>query len=207
MLIIACPCALGLATPMSIMTATGRGAQAGVLVKDAEALERLAKVDTLIIDKTGTLTEGRPRLTDVVAADGFDEHAVLSLAAALEQGSEHPLAEAIVEGARERGVRFGKAADFEAVTGEGVAGTVDGHAVALGNDAMMRGHRRRHRRSLRARRRVAGGRAQRDVRRHRRPAGRHHRGGRSGQGQRSRCDPRAAGKRAEDHHGDRRQRA
>ena len=138
-LIIACPCALGLATPMSIMTATGRGAQAGVLVKDAEALERLANVDTLIIDKTGTLTEGRPRLTDVVAADGFDEHAVLSLAAALEQGSEHPLAEAIVEGARERGVRFGKASDFEAVTGEGVAGTVDGHAVALGNDAMMRG--------------------------------------------------------------------
>ncbi len=138
-LIIACPCALGLATPMSIMTATGRGAQAGVLVKDAEALERLANVDTLIIDKTGTLTEGRPRLTDVVAADGFDEHAVLSLAAALEQGSEHPLAEAIVEGARERGVTFGKASDFEAVTGEGVAGTVDGHAVALGNDAMMRG--------------------------------------------------------------------
>ena len=103
-LIIACPCALGLATPMSIMTATGRGAQAGVLIKDAEALERFAGVDTLIVDKTGTLTEGRPKLTDVVAADGFDEAELLGLAASLEQGSEHPLAEAIVDGAQERGV-------------------------------------------------------------------------------------------------------
>ncbi len=136
-LIIACPCALGLATPMSIMTATGRGAQAGVLVKDAEALERLSKVDTLIVDKTGTLTEGRPKLTDVVAAEGFDEAELLSLAAALEQGSEHPLAEAIVEGARERGTTVGKVTDFESVTGKGVRGTVDGRAVALGNAAMM----------------------------------------------------------------------
>ncbi|PSJ58466.1 copper-translocating P-type ATPase [Mesorhizobium ephedrae] len=136
-LIIACPCALGLATPMSIMTATGRGAQAGVLVKDAEALERLSKVDTLIVDKTGTLTEGRPKLTDVVAAEGFDEAELLSLAAALEQGSEHPLAEAIVEGARERGTTVEKVTDFESVTGKGVRGTVDGRAVALGNAAMM----------------------------------------------------------------------
>ncbi len=138
-LIIACPCALGLATPMSIMTATGRGAQAGVLIKDAEALERLSRVDTLIVDKTGTLTEGRPKLTDVVAAEGFDETRLLTLAAALEQGSEHPLAEAIVEGARERGVAVDKAEDFEAVTGKGVTGKVAGHAVALGNAAMMQG--------------------------------------------------------------------
>ena len=137
-LIIACPCALGLATPMSIMTATGRGAQAGVLVKDAEALERLSKVDTLIVDKTGTLTEGRPNLTDVVAAEGLDEIDLLALAAALEQGSEHPLAEAIVDGARLREVTIEKASAFEAVTGKGVKGLVAGHAVALGNAAMMK---------------------------------------------------------------------
>lgn len=136
-LIIACPCALGLATPMSIMTATGRGAHAGVLIKDAEALERLSKVDMLIVDKTGTLTEGRPKLTDIIAAEGFEETDLLALAAALEQGSEHPLAEAIVEGARERGVSVDKAADFEAVTGKGVKGKVGGRAVALGNAAMM----------------------------------------------------------------------
>ena len=103
-LIIACPCALGLATPMSIMTATGRGAQAGVLIKDAEALERFASVDTLIVDKTGTLTEGKPKLTDALPAEGFGEADLLALAASLEKGSEHPLAEAIVEGAKERGV-------------------------------------------------------------------------------------------------------
>jgi Cu+-exporting ATPase len=136
-LIIACPCALGLATPMSIMTATGRGAQAGVLIKEAEALERFAKVDTLIVDKTGTLTEGRPRLTDVVGLDGFPEAELLGLAASLEKGSEHPLAEAIVEGARERGATVEDATDFEAVTGKGVTGTVRGRAVALGNAALM----------------------------------------------------------------------
>ncbi|APH72246.1 heavy metal translocating P-type ATPase [Aquibium oceanicum] len=136
-LIIACPCALGLATPMSIMTATGRGAQAGVLIKDAEALERFARVDTLIVDKTGTLTEGRPSLTDVVAVDGFSEGEILSLAASLERGSEHPLAEAIVEGARERGADLSDASAFDAVTGKGVSGTVSGRQVALGNRAMM----------------------------------------------------------------------
>jgi Cu+-exporting ATPase len=136
-LIIACPCALGLATPMSIMTATGRGAQAGVLIKDAEALERFARVDTLIVDKTGTLTEGRPVLTDVVAAEGFDENEVLALAAGLEKASEHPLAEAIVEGAKERGVKLAEASDFDAVTGKGVKGTVSGKAVSLGNAMMM----------------------------------------------------------------------
>ncbi|QND58323.1 heavy metal translocating P-type ATPase [Mesorhizobium huakuii] len=137
-LIIACPCALGLATPMSIMTATGRGAHAGVLIKEAAALERFASVDTLIVDKTGTLTEGRPKLTDVVVANGFSEDELLGLAASLEKGSEHPLAEAVVEGAAARGVTVTDASDFEAVTGKGVSGTVSGKTVALGNAAMMR---------------------------------------------------------------------
>ena len=137
-LIIACPCALGLATPMSIMTATGRGAQAGVLIKNAEALERFEKVDTLIVDKTGTLTEGKPRLVAVLPETGYDEADVLRLAASLERGSEHPLAEAIVQGAEERGVKMANAEDFEAVTGKGVKGVVDGKTVALGNLAMIR---------------------------------------------------------------------
>ncbi len=136
-LIIACPCALGLATPMSIMVATGRGAQAGVLIRDAEALERFAKVDVLIVDKTGTLTEGRPSLTDVIAAEGFSDDEVLALAAGLERGSEHPLAEAIVKGAETRGVAIPAAEDFAAVTGKGVTGRIGGRAVALGNRAMM----------------------------------------------------------------------
>ena len=136
-LIIACPCALGLATPMSIMTATGRGAQAGVLIKNAEALERFEKVDTLIVDKTGTLTMGKPRLTAVLPEKGYDEADVLRLAATLEKGSEHPLAEAIVEGAEQRSVPIGDASDFEAVTGKGVKGTVDGKTVALGNRKLV----------------------------------------------------------------------
>lgn len=136
-LIIACPCALGLATPMSIMTATGRGAQAGVLIKDAEALERFAKIDTLIVDKTGTLTQGKPKLTDVVALKGQSEEDVLGLAASLERGSEHPLAEAIVDGANERKVKLADATDFDAVTGKGVQGKVSNKLVALGNAAMM----------------------------------------------------------------------
>lgn len=136
-LIIACPCALGLATPISITTAAGRGAQAGVLIKDAEALERMARIDTLIVDKTGTLTEGRPKLTDVIALGERSEADVLSLAATLERGSEHPLAEAIVEGANERDTAAGKAIGFEAVTGKGVTGTIDGKSVALGNAALM----------------------------------------------------------------------
>jgi Cu+-exporting ATPase len=136
-LIIACPCALGLATPMSIMTATGRGAQAGVLIKNAEALERFAKVDTLMVDKTGTLTEGKPKLVAVLPEAGHDEAEVLRLAASLERGSEHPLAEAIVRGAEERGVEMTGTDDFEAVTGMGVKGVVDGKAVALGNAKLM----------------------------------------------------------------------
>ncbi len=138
-LIIACPCALGLATPMSIMIATGRGAQEGVLVRDAEALERFAKVDTLIVDKTGTLTEGKPNLTEIVPATGIDEECLLSLAASLERGSEHPLAEAIVAGAEGRGVHFVEISGFAAVTGKGVEGRVGETTIALGNAAMMAG--------------------------------------------------------------------
>lgn len=136
-LIIACPCALGLATPMSIMIATGRGAQEGVLIKDAEALERFSRVDTLIVDKTGTLTEGKPVLTDIHAAGGVEKTRLLSLAASLERGSEHPLAEAIVSGAEERGVSFVEVTGFEATTGKGVKGLADGTTVALGNAAML----------------------------------------------------------------------
>ncbi|MGZ3257604.1 MAG: copper-transporting P-type ATPase [Croceibacterium sp.] len=132
-LIIACPCALGLATPMSIMTATGRGAQSGVLIRNAEALERFEKVDTLIVDKTGTLTIGKPRVAAVLPQAGHQEDEVLRLAATLEKGSEHPLAEAIVDEAQERGLDLGSAEHFEAVTGKGVTGTVDGKRVALGN--------------------------------------------------------------------------
>lgn len=137
-LIIACPCALGLATPISITTAAGRGAQAGVLVKDAEALQRMADVDTLIVDKTGTLTMGKPQLTDVVLLGDVAETELLTLAAALERGSEHPLAEAIVEGAKARDAAMTQATDFEAITGKGVRGKVGGLPVALGNAAMMR---------------------------------------------------------------------
>ena len=136
-LIIACPCALGLATPISITTAAGRGAQAGVLIKDAEALERMAGVDTLIVDKTGTLTMGQPKLTDTVALGEVAEADLLSLAAALERGSEHPLAEAIIEGAEAQNAPRQEATDFEAITGKGVRGTVGARAVALGNAAMM----------------------------------------------------------------------
>ena len=137
-LIIACPCALGLATPMSIMVGMGRGAQAGVLIKHAEALERFEKVDTLVVDKTGTLTEGRPKLIAINALDG-DGDRLLALAASLERASEHPLAEAIVAGAHDRGLAIEEPADFRSLTGKGVAGRVGGHAVALGNAAMMAG--------------------------------------------------------------------
>ena len=136
-LIIACPCALGLATPMSVMVGTGRGAQAGVLIRDAAALERLEAVDTLVVDKTGTLTEGKPRLVSVVPAPGFDEARLLRLAASLERGSEHPLAAALVEGAQARGVSLSTVEGFRSHTGQGVTGRVDGAEVALGNAALM----------------------------------------------------------------------
>ena len=136
-LIIACPCALGLATPMSIMVATGRGAGAGLLVRDAAALEALARVDVLIVDKTGTLTEGRPAVTGITPVPGFDGDAILGLAAALERGSEHPLADAILRAAEEGDIAAGTVADFEVVPGKGVAGLVDGQPVGLGNPALM----------------------------------------------------------------------
>jgi Cu+-exporting ATPase len=137
-LIIACPCALGLATPMSIMVASGRGATEGVLIKNAEALEILEKVNTLVVDKTGTLTEGKPRLVSLVALEGFADTDVLRLAANLERGSEHPLAAAIVAGAEERGLSLMTAEDFKSITGQGVAGRIEGHSVALGNKHIMR---------------------------------------------------------------------
>ena len=136
-LIIACPCALGLATPMSIMVATGRGAQAGVLIRDAEALERFSKVDVLVVDKTGTLTEGKPTLTDAEPVEGMEKTELLAFAAALERGSEHPLAEAITAGARDAGAPERESSDFEAVTGKGVTGSAGGQRVALGNAALM----------------------------------------------------------------------
>ncbi len=135
--IIACPCALGLATPMSIMVGTGRGASAGVLIKNAEALELLERVDALVIDKTGTLTEGKPKLISVVPATGFSEAELLLLAATLERGSEHPLAAAIIAGAQDRGAQLGELKDFHSITGSGVIGTVNGLAVAVGNRQLL----------------------------------------------------------------------
>ena len=137
-LIIACPCALGLATPMSIMVGVGKGATAGVLIKSAEALERLEKIDTLLIDKTGTLTEGQPRVVAVAPAKGFDEATVLALSASLERSSEHPLAAAIAASAGARGIAPERVTDFRSVTGKGVTGTVSGRAVAVGNAALLR---------------------------------------------------------------------
>ena len=136
-LIIACPCALGLATPMSIMVATGEGAHAGVLFKNAEAIEVLRAIDTLVVDKTGTLTEGKPKLVSVIPLDGFDENELLRLAGSLERGSEHPLAGAIVSGAHERGVELANAEKFRSLTGKGVQGIVTGREVSLGNRALF----------------------------------------------------------------------
>src|SRR5215218_8192696 len=137
-LIIACPCALGLATPMSIMVGIGRGAQAGVLIKNAEALERMERIDTLMVDKTGTLTEGKPAVTAVVAAEGFSEAEILRLGASVERASEHPLAAAIVKAAEARGIVIAPVAGFESPTGKGALGTVEGRRVALGNAAFVR---------------------------------------------------------------------
>jgi len=137
-LIIACPCALGLATPMSIMVGTGKGAQNGILIRNAEALETLEKVDTVVVDKTGTLTEGKPKLVTVEPAKGWGEADFLALVAAVEAASEHPLAAAIVDGTKARGIAIAQATDFESVTGEGACGDVDGKSVSIGNAKMMR---------------------------------------------------------------------
>jgi Cu+-exporting ATPase len=136
-LIVACPCALGLATPISIMVGVGRGAQAGVLIKNAEALERFEKIDTLVIDKTGTLTEGRPAVTAIKPEPGFDEGELLRLAASLERGSEHPIAAAILQAAAERGVALSEAKDFDSPVGKGVLGVVDGRRIVLGGVRLM----------------------------------------------------------------------
>jgi Cu+-exporting ATPase len=136
-LIIACPCALGLATPMSIMVGTGRGAQAGILLRDAEALQVLEKVDTLVIDKTGTLTEGKPRVTEIQAVDGFDETELLRLAAGLEKSSEHPLAGAILAAAKERGIDPPSAEVFRAIPGKGIIGGIGKHQIAIGNQRLL----------------------------------------------------------------------
>src|SRR5688572_28459885 len=148
-LIIACPCALGLATPMSIMVATGKGAQSGVLFKDAEAIEVLRKVDTLVVDKTGTLTEGRPKLVSVFSGRGLDEPTLLRLSASLERSSEHPLAAAIVAGAEEHRVRLVEAVAFDSITGKGVRGEVEGREVLLGNRALLEQYRIEDRKSTR----------------------------------------------------------
>jgi Cu+-exporting ATPase len=136
-LIIACPCALGLATPIAIMVGTGRGAQAGVLIKNAEALELLEKVDTLVVDKTGTLTDGKPRVVSVAGAPGRDENELLRLVAGLEQGSEHPLGTAVVEAAKSRGLVLARANDFQSQTGRGVSGRVDGKNILIGNERLL----------------------------------------------------------------------
>jgi Cu+-exporting ATPase len=138
-LIIACPCALGLATPISIMVGTGRGAMAGVLIKNAEALESMEKVNTLVVDKTGTLTEGKPKLVAVQAEAGFTEDEILRIAASLERASEHPLAEAIVHGAEEKGIELLKTNNFQSITGKGITGEVDGYTVAAGNVKLLEG--------------------------------------------------------------------
>jgi Cu+-exporting ATPase len=139
-LIIACPCALGLATPMSIMVGVGRGAQAGVLIKNAEALERMEKIDTLVVDKTGTLTEGKPRVVAIETAEGSSEDDLLRLAASVERSSEHPLADAIVAAAKQRNLAFSEVRDFDAPAGKGVIGKVEGRAVLLGSAAFLQSH-------------------------------------------------------------------
>jgi P-type Cu+ transporter len=136
-LIIACPCALGLATPMSIMVGIGRGAHSGILIRDAEALEQFERIDTIVLDKTGTLTEGRPKVVGIIAADGFEERELLRLAASVERGSEHPLAQAILQAAGDRKLTMGEVRDFASAAGKGASGMVDGKAVALGNALLM----------------------------------------------------------------------
>jgi Cu+-exporting ATPase len=186
-LIIACPCALGLATPMSIMVGAGRGAQAGVLIKNAEALERFEKVDTLIVDKTGTLTMGKPALTKVIAAPGFEEDEILALVASLERASEHPLAAAVVSGARARGLELVEPVGFQATIGKGVRGDVNGRDVAFGGRRIARPRRHRH------------------VRLHRRRRGRVDCRRRSHQGHHARRHQGASSRGVADRHADRRQ--
>ena len=180
-LIIACPCALGLATPMSIMVGVGRGAQAGVLIKNAEALERMEKVDTLVVDKTGTLTEGKPKVVAVTPAPGFDEAQVLRFAASVERGSEHPLAAAIVAAAAERNIALAPVRGFDSPAGKGVVGMVEGKRVALGNAEIPCRAQHRYGGARRRKPSACAGRRHRDLRCRRRQARRRHRHRRSGE--------------------------
>ena len=204
-LIIACPCALGLATPMSIMVGVGRGAQAGVLIKNAEALERMEKVDTLVVDKTGTLTEGKPKVVAIVAAAGFDENEILRLAASVERASEHPLADAIVRSAKERNLESSKVEDFDSPTGKGATGKVDGKTVAAGQCEFPGIARRRNPTAARAGRTPARRRRHRHQYRGRRQAGRAVRHRRSGQTVDAGSVEGAGGGGHQGHHADRRQ--
>ena len=188
-LIIACPCALGLATPMAIMVGVGRGAAAGVLIKNAEALERLENVDTLVIDKTGTLTEGKPRVVGVVAAAGIEGKELLRLSAGLERGSEHPLAASIVAEAVAQGLSIAEASNFNSPTGKGVVGIVEGRRLALGNAKLLADLGDRHRASGAAGRGVSPRRSNGDICRSRRQGGRNRRHSRPGQGDFARGDP------------------
>ena len=196
MLIIACPCALGLATPISVMVGIGRGALDGVLIKDAEALELMEKVTTLVVDKTGTLTEGKPAVQAVEPAGGFASDELLRLAASLERASEHPLAAAIVGAAERRGLALAAVADFQSVTGKGVRGTVDGRRVADRQRAAPRRRRRRRRAAREPRGHAPGGGADGDARRRRRRGRRAHRRRRSDQGLDARGGTRPRARRA-----------
>ncbi len=204
-LIIACPCALGLATPMSIMVGVGRGAQAGVLIKNAEALERMEKVDTLVVDKTGTLTEGKPRVVAIVAAAGFQEADILRLAASVERASEHPLADAIVRAANEKNLDLSKVEEFNSPTGKGATGKVDGKTVLLGNSSFLTSLGIETAVAERASRTSARRRRHRHQHRGRRQTGRTVRHRRSGQTIDAGCLKGAGGGRHQGHHADRRQ--
>ncbi len=204
-LIIACPCALGLATPMSIMVGTGKGAQNGILIKNAEALETFEKVDTVVVDKTGTLTEGHPELVTVTAANGFEDDELLALAAAVEVGSEHPLAAAIAEGAKSRSLEVPTHSGFESITGQGARATVSGRQVTVGNEKLMQESGADDDALIRSRGKVSQGRADGRVRRGRRSACGPARSRRPGQGNDTAGDRDAASRRPEGRHAYRRQ--
>ena len=205
-LIIACPCALGLATPMSIMVGVGRGAQAGVLIRNAEALERMEKIDTLVVDKTGTLTEGKPKVVAIVPAEGFDEREILRLAASVERASEHPLADAIVRSAQERKLDLGKVEEFDSPTGKGAAGKVDGKSILLGNSKFLASLGVETAALDGQERAFAAGWRHRHQHRDRRQAGRPVRHRRSGQTVDAGCAEGARPRGHQGHHADRRQR-
>jgi Cu+-exporting ATPase len=206
-LIIACPCALGLATPMSVMVGIGRGAQAGVLIRNAEAMEVMEKVTTVVVDKTGTLTEGKPRLTQIIPVNGVTEDELLLMAASVEQNSEHPLAAAIVRGAKERNVKLQPVADFNSITGGGVVGKIGGREIAVGKLKFLQDRTSRTWKASNPRHGVTGGRTDGDVRRHQWQGSRNYHGVRSHQGFHARSHRATSQAWPENHHAHRRQRA